>query len=260
MRSGFLLWQSPGRNERAETVICCSYFPPRFSEWKIGPFSEGGKMIRRVAPACLLALTMMPAALSADPVPVTSGFFSVTGLGASAIYDFQGLDFQAAASLEPGVVGPDLTCFPCVAGAVISLDTSFLGSRGTGSAVVDGMTFPSIGLAATNFLFEAPDIVAPGTTGSFAVMRPFTFSGRLFGFALTDPDLTPIFEPLLIGQGQVTASFLENPNPGGPPLFSFRSIRFDFAEPAPVPEPATLLLVASGLGGALLRRRARRTS
>jgi hypothetical protein len=204
---------------------------------------------------------MIPAAVSAEPIPVTSGFFSVTGLGASAVFDLQGADFQAAGGLEPGVVGPDLTCFPCVAGAVISLDTSFLGSSGTGSAEVDGMTFPSIGLAATNFLFEAPDIVAPDTTGSFAVTRPFTFSGRLFGFALTDPHQTPIFERLLIGQGLVTASFMENPNPGGPPLFSFRSIRYDFAEAAPVPEPATLLLVASGLGGALqLRRRGRRSS
>jgi hypothetical protein len=203
---------------------------------------------------------MIPAAVSADPVPVTSGFFSVTGLAASAVYDLQGADFRAAGSLEPGVVGPDLTCFPCVAGDVISLDTSFLGSRGTGRAEVDGTAFPSIGLAVTNFLFEAPDIFAPGTTGSFAVTRPFTFSGRLFGFALADPDQTPIFERLLIGQGLVTASFLENPNPGGPPLFSFRSVRYDFAEAAPVPEPATLLLVASGLGGAIqLRRRARRS-
>jgi hypothetical protein len=218
-------------------------------------------MTRRVAPACLLALTMIPAAVFADPIPVTSGFFSVTGLGASAVFDLQGPDYRAAGGFEPGVVGPDLTCFPCVAGAVISLDTSFLASQGTGSATVDEMSFPSIGLAAHNFLFEAPDIVAPGTTGSFTVTRPFTFTGRLSGFDPSDPHQTPIFERLLVGQGLVTASFLENPNPGGPPLFSFRSIRYDFAEAAPVPEPATLLLVGSGLGAALqLRRRARRSS
>jgi hypothetical protein len=215
---------------------------------------------RRVAPACLLALALMPARVLADPIPVTSGFFSVTGLGANALFEFDAPDFRAAGNLEPGVVGPDLTCFPCAPGDVISLDTRFLASPGAGTATVDGTVFPLIGFSAFNFLFEAPDIVAPGTAGSFTVTRPFSFSGRLSGFDVLDPFQTPNFQRLLIGQGQMTASFKENPNPGGPPLFVFHSIRYDFAEPAPVPEPATFLLAATGLAATLrLRRRARRT-
>jgi hypothetical protein len=213
---------------------------------------------RRVAAVCLLAASLIPGRALADPVTVTSGFFSVTGLGANAFFELEAPDFRVAGNLEPGVVGPDSTCFPCAAGEVISLSTAFLGSRGTGTATVDGTLYPLIGFGASGFRFEAPDIVAPGTAGSFTVTRPFTFSGSLVGFQLVDPHETPIFQRLLVGQGRTTASFIENPNPDGP-LFSFSSIRYDFAQPTPVPEPATFLLVATGLGAALrLRNSARR--
>lgn len=215
---------------------------------------------RRIAPACLLVLTLIPAEALADPIRV-SGFFSLTGLGASAVVELKGPDFQAAGYIEPGVVGPEFTCVPCLAGDVISLDTRFLSSIGAGTATVDGTVFPLVGFGATNFLFDAEDIVAPGTAGSFTVTQPFTFSGTLSLFDLFDPEQTPIFKWPLIGQGLLTASFIENPNDGGPPLFSYRSVRYDFAEPPAVPEPSTFLLAATGLGAVLrLRRRARRTA
>jgi hypothetical protein len=215
---------------------------------------------RRVASACVFAAILVPAPVLADPIPVTSGFFSVTGLGANGFFEFEAPNFRAAGNLEPGVVGPDLTCFPCEAGANISLDTTFLASTGTGTATLDGTALSLIGFAATDFLFEAADIVAPSSAGSFSVTRPFSFSGTLSGYDVFDPLQDPIFQRMLIGQGLMTASFVENPNPDGPPLFAFRSIRYDFGEPAPVPEPATFMLAAIGLGAALrFRKRDKRT-
>ena len=199
---------------------------------------------------------MVPAHTFAEPIRVTSGFLSVTGLGTNAFFELEAPNFQAAGNLQPGAVGPDLTCFPCEAGDTISLNTTFLASIGAGTATVDGTAFSLIGFAATDFLFGAADVLAPDVAGAFSVTRPFTFSGTLSGFDISDPEQNPIFQRMLIGQGLMSASFLENPNPGGPPLFSFHSIRFDFAEPAPVPEPATFMLAAIGLGAAVrLRRR-----
>ena len=207
----------------------------------------------RVLAAGLLALILGPTTALADPIRLTGGFFSVTGIGANAVIDMHGAGFRATGSLEPGVVWPDLTCFPCAAGDPIRLDTSFLASNGGGTATVGAAVFPRVGFGALNFLFMAPTIVAPAVAGEFTATEAFTFSGRLYGFY--DPDQQDrVFDQMLIGQGLLTASFASVPNPDGPPLFSFRSIRYDFADPAPVPEPGTLLLFASGLGAALRYR------
>jgi hypothetical protein len=57
----------------------------------------------------------------------------------------------------------------------------------------------------------------------------------------------------------LTADFRLNPVVDDVRAFDFVSIRYDFAAAEPVPEPFTLLLVGSGLGGIALRtRRARR--
>lgn len=215
---------------------------------------------RHAVLACLLALTVFPARAVADPVSITSGFFSVTGIGASASFHIVANDLTATGSLEPGVTWPDLTCFPCAAGEVIRLDTEFLASSGFGTATVGETTFPRVNFGATDFLFGAPSVMAPDAAGDFTVTRSFSFSGRLLGADdINQPQPTVYFNELLIGQGLLTASFLATPNPGGPPLFSFRSIRYDFSAPEPVPEPGTLLLAATGLGAALGYRRRRTT-
>ena len=213
--------------------------------------------LMQIARACVLSLLALPAPSFADPIAITSGYFQVVGVGASASFDIRAGDLTATGSLEPGVVWPDLTCVPCAAGEVIRLDTEFLGSIGDGSATVGDTTFPQVSFSAFNFLFGAPTIVAPDARTGFSITRPFTFSGRLLGSENVDQQLV-YFTRMLTGQGLLEASFVSTPNPDGPPLFSFESIRYNFTEPEPVPEPATILLCATGLGAAFGYRRRRR--
>jgi hypothetical protein len=83
-------------------------------------------------------------------------------------------------------------------------------------------------------------------------MAPFDFSGRLSAFA--DPSRTgaPLFSTNLVGTGQATFGVLLF-QPGRPQI---GDLDFVFGPSAsPVPEPATLALLATGFAAAIIRRR-----
>jgi hypothetical protein len=205
--------------------------------------------------ASFLALTPVAAA-HADPVTLTSGFMSGAGLGLS--FEFVGEGFRAFGSFEPGVIGPQFTCTPCVEGESIRLDSTFGGTLGFGTATVGGTTFTGIEFGGL-MDFTAPQVIAPGIRGDFTVTENFTFTARFQG-AVSGSSDPALFTRDLTGRGLVTASFIQSGDPAiDPPMFDFASVRYDFTadSPAPVPEPGTLLLVASGLGAALRYRKRR---
>jgi hypothetical protein len=73
------------------------------------------------------------------------------------------------------------------------------------------------------------------------VTAPFTAEGRFFlGF-----DTIPV-----VMEGRGIATLLFNPFPAGvgsPPTSIIERVRYDFTDQTPVPEPATLTMVAGGL-------------
>lgn len=209
----------------------------------------------------LLACALLPVRAIADPVQITSGFLTSSGAFGSAEFELAGEGFDVAGTAEPGVVFPALTCRPCTIGEPIDLRSQFLGTIGAASGTVDGTTYTSFTVA-DSMVFNAPTINAPTTGGAFTVTQPFTFSSTFVGVLnINTPDEENAFTKILMGQGTVTASFASVPIPEGSPLFDFQSVRYDFMQatpgPDPIPEPMTLLLVGSGLAAALRYRRAR---
>ncbi len=79
---------------------------------------------------------------------------------------------------------------------------------------------------------------------------PFTLSGTIHGDSLSGPGTIDLD---IIGGGTVTAMFEEVSLPDAP-AWEFRSITYEIA---PVPEPATWMLIGSGLLGLVARRRSR---
>lgn len=136
-------------------------------------------------------------------------------------------------------------------GDTVVLTMEHMGLRGTVS--IDGQTFqihPFTGpVLGEGNLFAS--VVAPPFSGDQAasVVAPFTFTGRIVAFGM---DLAP-FPLELVGLGTVQVDFLLNPLVTPPlPLWEPQRAVFQFD---PIPEPATLILVGSGLAGCLMRRR-----
>lgn len=81
-----------------------------------------------------------------------------------------------------------------------------------------------------------------------AAPSPFSAAGF---FRIVDENGTILFNDNVFGAGTATWGFLPLPE-GGNVVYT---VRYDFSDAAPTPEPTTLLLIGSGLAGAVLRRR-----
>ena len=80
---------------------------------------------------------------------------------------------------------------------------------------------------------------------------PFTLTGFI---GLPSPSPLEAVE----GRGIATVTLIPQViGPGEPNLWHTSNVRYDFSDASAVPEPATLVLVGSGIVGCLLRRRQR---
>ena len=215
----------------------------------------------------LAVVTFLLAAISsahADPIVVSGSATLTSGITSDVRgpVNLTGTNFSASVFTVGGVFGlHSCSTFlaglngPCTSGNVSWLS---VGTDLIGTFTVNGVTFNSNVINQMNLTFTGPGFVIPAELlGASAVQitAPFTFTGLA-----ASPALSEIV--MLQGQGTVRVVLVQRT------IGIFTGFFLDHADYVfgstvegvtveEVPEPMTLLLLASGLGGGLLYRKRR---
>jgi PEP-CTERM motif-containing protein len=216
---------------------------------------------------CLLAICAaagVPAAYG-DPITVTGGQVIAFETGGSFTLTGDGLSLSAG--VPDGFQSALFLCTPCSTNepVTLSLSSSVIGGdfESGNPGEVNGVQYPVTFLGGT-FQFNSMSFSSTAwspTNRTFTA--PFTFNGTIFGCPAADCAVSVgpnVFTVDLTGSGTATTTFRDPvPDPDGGYLFTAGAITYDFSSPGATttPEPASLLLLGTGLGAALGRRRLR---
>ena len=229
-------------------------------------FQEGFYLMRlflKVLPLVLFfALSFLPREARADEVVINTGSFTMPSMsGGSFTFQGQGM------TLNGWINGASTLCSPCTSGQ--TLDASLYGAGldiRAGSGIVNGVSYDHLyydsQLRFTTASFTVPNDDAPTVT----LTVPFTFEGVMQG--CTESVMSApcpggwVFSSTMRGEGIATLQLSSSLDASGNRIYSVRNISYNFSSPTATPEPATLLLMGTGLAGvaAKLRRRRRKSS
>ncbi len=208
-----------------------------------------------------LFLCLLPVVAHADPLVITGGQFVGTGpfLGTTSI-QVSGQDFSFSGTTpNPPVLGAASSPFPGGTTRTLGGLLSFTQTNTLcfGGECITQDNVSSLDQAVGDFTLSAAPFAfpqfGPSPPATFTFTVPFTITGTLSGMRFGDPEFTTLF---VVGQGEMTltySTFVLNDQTH----YEFRRIEGNFADPTP--EPATLLLLSTGLAGAAALRRRRRS-
>ena len=193
---------------------------------------------------------MIPPEVRAETITITGGSASVFEIPGRAGSSFSianaAVGFAASGFRERSTRGTGVGSFNIVPNEL-------------GSATINGSFFQIVnwdGSTGLRFTSAPLSFVDPGTGALFVdVQSTFTMEGLLVGHTPTPNGLAQVLNTFFVGQGTTTGRYQLNFM--GIPGYTLTSVRYDF-QPAPVPEPATLLLLGTGLAGAAASYRRRR--
>jgi hypothetical protein len=212
------------------------------------------KLAKALPALLLLTCALCATEARADTFVITGGTATV-GSGFGGPFTFIGNGMTLNGGLHNGLFNDRIT--PGQATDIFTLDCC--GDIGAGSAVVNGVSYSQIfygGQVSLTAFVPAID----WRDGAFSVVVPFTLTGNLRGCA-TNPELLGpcdgglLFDTFVTGEGMAIVNVFGF-EVGANRFLTVSRVNYTFNEP--VPEPATLVLLTTGLLGTAAAARRRR--